>query len=244
MFWFLCFRDGGYVPCARGERKHLQCHPRLSGHCQRNKLLLQIANFTSWQRKSVCIPHLFYCLYWLVNFHFDVICGLSLNRRTPKWILFVKRAFLSLWMLQLSYFSIMGKSWNNYRGKQIRGTFVTIKKPNPKEICVTFVTSLEWRCCLREAFVTFEPFHEVWAPGNTRSSPLSVWTLWIFLTTKYVSSQKKSRCESGKYLARTCIFLSKSSNLQAALRSLTFKLGFFLLQDEVDSLTNRKTLCS
>ena len=34
----------------------------------------------------------------------------------------------------------MGKSWNNYRGKQIRGTFVTIKKPNPKEICVTFVT--------------------------------------------------------------------------------------------------------
>ena len=152
MFWFLCFRDGGYVPCARGERKHLQCHPRLSGHCQRNKLLLQIANFTSWQRKSVCIPHLFYCLDWLVNFHFDVICGLSLNRRTPKWILFVKRAFLSLWMLQLSYFSIMGKSWNNYRGKQIRGTFVTIKKPNPKEICVTFVTSLEWRCCLPRGF--------------------------------------------------------------------------------------------
>ena len=89
--------------------------------------------------------------------------------------------------------------------------------------------SLVWSedAVFREAFVTFEPFHEVWAPGNTRSSPLSVWTLWIFLTTKHVSSQKKSRCESGKYLARTCIFLSKSSNLQAALRSLTFKMGFF-----------------
>lgn len=89
--------------------------------------------------------------------------------------------------------------------------------------------SLVWSedAVFREAFVTLEPFHEVWAPGNKRSSPLSVWTLWIFLTTKHVSSQKKSRCESGKYLARTCIFLSKSSNLQAALRSLTFKLGFF-----------------
>ena len=243
MFWFLCFRDGGYVPCARGERKHLQCHPRLSGHCQRNKLLLQIANFTSWQRKSVRIPHLFYCLDWLVNFHFDVICGLSLNGRTSKWIIFVKRAFLSLWMLQLSYFSIMGKSWNNYRGKQIRGTFVTIKKPNPKEICVTFVTSLEWRCCLPRGFCYVRALP--WSMGTRKHKEFATKRLnSLNFPNDKTFSQKKSRCESGKYLARTCIFLSKSSNLQAALRSLTFKLGFFLLQDEVDSLTNRKTLCS
>ena len=147
-------------------------------------------------------------------------------------------------MLQLSYFSIMGKSWNNYRGKQIRGTFVTIKKPNPKEICVTFVTSLEWRCCLPRGFCYVRALP--WSMGTRKHKEFATKRLnsLNFPYDKTCFFSEKIALWVGKYLARTCIFLSKSSNLQAALRSLTFKLGFFLLQDEVDSLTNRKTLCS